>query len=304
MVNILHSDKAIIYKNKKEIKLSRNDIKNFHKYKQICQQANKKELDVINEYSQLKEEKRPNWVKKIKPMTFEHRITSMFAPNVYGHAAKKIGIIRSIVGGSKAENGAQNGRRGRIHTLLIGDPGTAKTALSIESTRLESNARMVDATGASGKSLVGIVDKENDTLMVKYGVVVAAKNSHVVINEASSLTHEDQSHLVGISEEGYTTLDKWGEHIPIDAPTTLILTANPIGTKWESSKISKDKMVVIRENLLNRIDQIYGFFDAQTEEEMEEFIEEITKIKNRKPHNYNFLIKYIQYVKTIEPKWI
>ena len=105
---------------------------------------------------------------------------------------------------------------------------------------------MVDATGASGKSLVGIVDKENDTLMVKYGVVVAAKNSHVVINEASSLAHEDQSHLVGISEEGYTTLDKWGEHIPIDAPTTLILTANPIGTKWESSKISKDKMVVIR----------------------------------------------------------
>ena len=50
--------------------------------------------------------------------------------------------------------------------------------------KLESNARMVDATGASGKSLVGIVDKENDSLMVKYGVVVAAKNSHVVINEA------------------------------------------------------------------------------------------------------------------------
>ena len=55
----------------------------------------------------------------------------MFAPNVYGHADKKMGIIRSIVGGKKAENGVQNGRRGRIHTLLIGDPGTAKTALSI-----------------------------------------------------------------------------------------------------------------------------------------------------------------------------
>ena len=69
-------------------------------------------------------------------MTFEQRITAMFAPNVYGHADKKMGIIRSIVGGSKAENGAQNGRRGRIHTLLIGDPGTAKTVLSIESTKI------------------------------------------------------------------------------------------------------------------------------------------------------------------------
>ena len=162
-----------------------------------------------------------------------------------------------LLGGSKAENGAENGRRGRIHTLLIGDPGTTKTLLSTESTKLDSNSRMVDATGASGKSLVGIVDKENDSLMVKYGVVVAAKNSHVVINEAGSMSHEDQWHLVGIAEEGKTTLDKYGEHIPIDAPTTLILTANPLGTKWEYSKISKDKMVVIRQNLLDRIDQIY-----------------------------------------------
>jgi DNA replicative helicase MCM subunit Mcm2 (Cdc46/Mcm family) len=161
---------------------------------------------------------------------------------------------------------------------------------------------MVDASGASGKSLIGIVDKENDSLMVKYGVVVAAKNSHVVLNEASSLSHDDQWHLIGIAEEGKTSLDKWGEHIPIDAPTTLILTANPVGTKWQSPKMSKDKMIVIRQNLLDRMDQIYGFFDYQTQEEMEEFIEELDKITNRKPHNYNFLSKFLQYAKTIEPK--
>lgn len=116
------------------------------------------------------------------------------------------------------------------------------------------------------------------------------------------MSHEDQWHLVGIAEEGKTSLDKWGEHIPIDAPTTLIITANPLGTKWESPKISKDKMVVIRQNLLDRIDQIYGFFDTQTEEEMEEFIDELDKITNRKPHNYNFLSNFLQYAKTIEPK--
>ena len=80
-----------------------------------------------------------------------------------------------LLGGIKVENGVENGRRGRIHTLLIGDPGTTKTLLQYESTKLDSNSRMVDATGASGKSLVGIVDKENDSLMVKYGVVVAAE---------------------------------------------------------------------------------------------------------------------------------
>ena len=294
MANVLHSAKPIIYKNRKEIKTTQRDIDNFYRLKRICQDAYKKEIELVKKCKRC--------AQTITPMTFEQRITAMFAPNVYGHADKKMGILRSIVGGSKAENGTENGRRGRIHIGLIGDPGTAKTALSTESTKVNPNSRMVDATGASGKSLVGIVDKENDSLMVKYGVVVAAKNSHVVINEAGSMSHEDQWHLVGISEEGKTTLDKWGEHIPIDAPTTLILTANPVGTRWESSKMSKDKMVVIRQNLLDRIDQIYGFFDAQTEEEMEGFIEELDKITKRKPHNYNFLAKFLQYAKTIEPK--
>lgn len=302
LVNTLHSDKPIVYRNKKEIKITQKDIDNFYRWKTICNIAYKKELEVINQYNNLQKENRPDWIKKIKPMTFEQRLAAMFAPNVYGHVDKKIGILRSIVGGSKTENGAENGRRGRLHTLLIGDPGTAKTSLAKESTRLDSNARMVDATGASGKSLVGIVDKENDSLMVKYGVVVAAKNSFIAINEAGSMSHEDQWHLIGIAEEGETSLDKWGEHISINAPTTLILTANPLGTKWESSKISKDKMAVIRQNLLDRLDQIYGFFDTQTEEEMEEFVDELDKIASRKPHNYNHLSKFLQYAKTIESK--
>ena len=37
IINILHSDKPIIYKNKKEIKVTQKDIDNFYKWKQICQ---------------------------------------------------------------------------------------------------------------------------------------------------------------------------------------------------------------------------------------------------------------------------
>ena len=49
----------------------------------------------------------------------------MFAPNVIGHNDKKLGLLRSLVGGC-ADHGNDNGRRGRINTLLVGDPGTAK----------------------------------------------------------------------------------------------------------------------------------------------------------------------------------
>ena len=39
MVNILHSDKKINYKNKREIKLTQKDIENFYKWKQICKEC-------------------------------------------------------------------------------------------------------------------------------------------------------------------------------------------------------------------------------------------------------------------------
>ena len=42
MVNVLHSDKPIIYKNKKEIKITAKDIETFYRWKKICQMPIKK----------------------------------------------------------------------------------------------------------------------------------------------------------------------------------------------------------------------------------------------------------------------
>ena len=55
----------------------------------------------------------------------------MFAPNIIGHNDKKLGLLRSLVGGS-LDYGDENGRRGRIHTMLVGDPGLAKSLLARE----------------------------------------------------------------------------------------------------------------------------------------------------------------------------
>ena len=48
LVNILYSDQTIIYKHKKEIKVTQKDVDNFYKWKQISNNACKKELEVVN----------------------------------------------------------------------------------------------------------------------------------------------------------------------------------------------------------------------------------------------------------------
>ena len=278
-------------------------MQNFHNWKKICDYAYKKELETIEKHKE-------HWSKKIIPMTFIDRIVSMFAPNVIGHTIAKLGILRSIVGGIDKSNTElrqkrdDNGRRGRIHTLLVGEPGTAKSILAREATKIIPNSRYVTIQNASGKSLIGIVDKENDSLVLRVGVVVLSKNSICAANEISSLCFEDQGHLIDILEEGRCTLDKYGQHYEIDSPTTIIATANPNGISWRTTTVSKDDIPIVK-NLLDRFDQIFEFRDNLSEREIEEYTKCKTILRKRKIHNYNFLKKYLIHVKSnLNPKII
>ena len=60
------------------------------------------------------------------------------------------------------------------------------------------------------------------------------------INEIGSMAMQDQGHLTDI-EEGRTTLVKYSISFELDAPTTIIATANQYNTEWESAdRVSKD----------------------------------------------------------------
>lgn len=242
LVNVLHSN-SIYYKNKEETRLTSKDIEIIRRHKNIVEQGGS--------------------------VSYVDTIVSMFAPNVIGHDDKKLGLLRSLVGGI-LNHGDENGRRGRIHTLLVGDPGLAKSVLAREATNLLPNSRYVTATNASGKSLVVIIDKENDSLVARYGAVVLSKGSMCVINELGAMSLDDQKYLLDIAEEGRCTIDKYGLHLEIDSPTTIIATANPYNQSWNGAKMNKDEIPALK-TLLDRCDQIYGFKDAPSEEEIKEY---------------------------------
>jgi replicative DNA helicase Mcm len=271
LVNVLHGN-CIIYKNKEETKLTNKDIELILRHKNMIERHGLNYIDVI---------------------------VSMFAPNIIGYNDKKLGLLRSLVGGL-TNHGDDNGRRGRIHTMLVGDPGLAKSVLSKEATKLQPNSRYVTATNASGKSLVIIIDKENDSLIARYGAVVLSKGSTCVVNELGAMSLEDQKYLLDIAEEGRCTIDKYGFHLEVDSPTTIIATANPYNQTWNGFKISKDEIPALK-SFLDRFDQIYGLKDAPSEEEIRAYPKLKTAIRERKPHNYNFLRKILTYAKTISP---
>jgi replicative DNA helicase Mcm len=206
-----------------------------------------------------------------------------------------------LVGGS-LDYGDENGRRGRIHTMLAGDPGQSKSLLAREATHLLPNSRYITATNASGKSLVVIIDKENDSLVARYGAVVLSRGSVCVINEFGAMSLDDQKHLLDIAEEGRCTIDKYGLHLEIDSPTTIITTANPYNQTWRGTEMNKDEIPVLK-TFIDRCDQIYGFKDALSEEEIKEYAKKKTSIRKRRHHNYSFLRKILMLAKMVNPKF-
>ena len=116
------------------------------------------------------------------------------------------------------------------------------------------------------------------------------------------MNFEDQGHLIDTLEEGRLTLDKYGMHYEIDSPTSVIATSNPHGISWKTSTVSKDDIPIVK-NLLDRFDQSYEFRDNLSETEIEEYTKRKTILRKQKNHNYNFLKKYLIYVKSnINPK--
>ena len=164
-----------------------------------------------------------------------NKLVSMLAPTIIGHEDKKLGIILMYVGAPETED-----FRGRIHSLFIGPPGTAKTKLARAAYRLgQPHSRYSSSQGASGKSITAIMDKENDSYVLRNGVLPQARNSVCILNEIGSLSMEEQRHLFDVTEEGKLTIDKYGFHKEIDSPTTVLATTNPEHGEWYLDMIDK-----------------------------------------------------------------
>ena len=167
-------------------------------------------------------------------------LVKMFDPSIIGYEHVKKGLLLCAVN-SDSDNVSVYGsnilRRERIHALLIGETGLAKSKFLKAVTRLVPNSRYESGQNSSGKSLTAIVSKEDENYMLRLGPASLAKNAICAINEFGRTSFEDQSHLLDIMEEGEFTINKHGINATIEATTTLIFSANPInGSTWSSEE--------------------------------------------------------------------
>lgn len=217
---------------------------------------NREELDELTE-TDIKEIQDIVKKSKEKKMDIIDMLVLMFAPSIIGYQYVKKGLLMCAVNSGKDSVN----QRFRINALLIGDTGLDKSPLLRAATKLIAKSRYCSALNSSIRSLIGIVDKEDDNLMLRLGPVASTSGAICAIDEIGRMQFEDQGHLLSALQEGKIPFAKHGFSTTLDGSATFIMSANPNTNdgRWRhEGKIERNEIPLLGP-FLDRNDLIFIF---------------------------------------------
>ena len=222
---------------------------------------------------------------------------SMFAANIIGNDIIKQGMLLCAASTNREES------QKKIHALIIGDPGLAKSALLRRSIELVPNSRYESAENSSGKSLTAIVEKEDESHILRTGPIPAAKGAICALNELGRMYPPDQKHLLSIMQEQSFTINKHGINARITSPTAIIASANPINGEWNDQDMINLDEIPAMKPLIDRFDLIFVARNVRNELTLRAYASRKLDLCGRKLiHDYTqYLRKYIEYSKRFNP---
>ena len=212
----------------------------------------------------------------------------------------KLGLLLQAVGPAPYQKKNWY-RRTWINVGLFGDPGTAKTILGEEAVKLLPGSQTVSGQHSTGKGVVAVAEKESDgSAFVRAGAAVLANNASCFIDEIGTMRGwDDQDQFLDLMNKGYCDFNKLGIRKRIFAKTNFIVGANPTTFNWQyPDRIDKSELP-IKLTLIDRLDFIHVFRDAQGEQETKEWSADMFELSQKHINtNYVFLRKYIHYIRT------
>ncbi len=212
------------------------------------------------------------------PLIYEKIIESI-APTIYGHERIKEALVLQLFGGcrKKQDDGVQ--RRGDIHILLVGDPGSGKSQLLKRLSIVAPKSRFVSGKGASGAGLTASVVKDEflKGWALEAGALVLANKGLVCIDELDKMSKEDTSAMHEALEQQTVTISKANIQATLRSETTVLAAANPKFGRFDPYEILA-KQIELPSTLINRFDLIFPVKDLPNQERDERLASFILKL--------------------------
>ena len=208
------------------------------------------------------------------------------------------------MGGVKKTSEDGDSRRGDIHILLIGDPGSGKSQLIRRMSIVAPKSRFVSGKGASSAGLTASVVKDEFLRgwALEAGALVLANKGLAAIDEMDKMSDEDTSAMHEALEQQSVTISKANIQATLRCETTVLAAANPKFGRFDPYELIA-KQIQMPATLINRFDLIFPVRDVpnpSNDELMADFILNLHRGANKQkeaPITTEMLRKYIAYAK-------